>query len=72
MNAPCDSEGSAVTTLTPSRTAMWLNWRVAKYGVTPEARDHGRAMIAWIFQYHPEQIVRETAFGMLKVLQRSH
>lgn len=63
--------GSAnVTKLTPSHSSLWLNWRIARYGVTEQAREHGRAMVFWIFQYHPDEIVRSTALGMLKVLQR--
>lgn len=68
--APSDVESPSLTPLAPSRTALWLNWRIAKYGVTPEARDHGRAMLVWIFSYHPEEIVRQTAHGMIKVLQK--
>lgn len=64
------NESANVTQLTPSRSSLWLNWRIARYGVTEQSRHHGHAMIAWIFQYHRDQIVRETAFGMLKVLQR--
>lgn len=59
-----------VTQLTPSRSSLWLNWRIARYGVTEQAREHGTAMVFWIFQFHPDLTVRETAFGMLKVLQR--
>lgn len=60
-----------VSQLTPSRSSLWLNWRIARYGVTEQAREHGRAMIGWIETYHHDQIVRETAYGMLRVLQRS-
>lgn len=59
-----------VTAITPSRTSLWLNWRVARYGSNEQVRDHGRAMLAWIQTYHPELIVRQTAYGMLKVLER--
>lgn len=68
--APCDTESATITQLTPSRSSLWLNWRIARYGVTEQAREHGRAMIGWILTYHPDQIVRETALGMLKALQR--
>lgn len=64
------SDPSNITQLTPSRSSLWLNWRIARYGVTEQAREHGRAMVFWIFQFHPDLTVRETAFGMLKVLQR--
>lgn len=67
---PCDTESANVTQLMPSRSSLWLNWRIARYGVTEQAREHGRAMVSWIFQFHPDEIVRQTAFGMLKVLQR--
>ena len=63
-------ETANVTQLTPSRSSLWLNWRIARYGVTEQAREHGKAMIGWIMQYHQHEIVRQTAFGMPKVLQR--
>lgn len=68
---PCKTYSANVTQLTPSRSSLWLNWRIARYGVTEQAREHGKAMINWIMQYHNHEIVRQTAFGMLKVLQRT-
>lgn len=64
------NESANVTQLTPSRSSLWLNWRIARYRVTEQAQEHGHAMIAWIAIYHPEYFVRQTANGMLKVLQR--
>jgi len=68
---PCDTESAAtVSRFAPSRTALWLNYRIARYGVTEEAREHGLAMLTWIMTYNPDQLVRETAYGMLKAIQR--
>lgn len=65
------SEAATVTQITPSRSSLWLNWRIARYGATEQAQEHGHAMIAWIAIYHPEYIVRQTAHGMLRVLERT-
>lgn len=64
------NESANVTQLTPSRSSLWLNWRIARYGVTQQAKEHGRAMIVWIQTYHPHEIVRQTALGMIRNLQR--
>lgn len=64
-------ENATVAALTPSRSALWLNWRIARYGVNERVREHGKAMLVWILTYHPELVVRETAQGMLKALEKN-
>ena len=60
----------AIPHLTPSRNALWLNWHAARDGKTEFTREYGRAMINWIMTYHPELEVRQTAYGMLKFLEK--
>ena len=62
------NESANITQLTPSRSSLWLNWCIARYGVNEQVREHGKAMLLWIMTYHKDQLVRETAIGMVRVL----
>lgn len=50
----------------PSTAALWLNWRIARYGKTEQAREHATAMLGWIFCYNPDPQIKHIASVMLK------
>ena len=51
--------------------SLWANYKACQRGNCAQTKRHAREMIYWISKHHPLNVVRETAEGMLRIIDRS-
>lgn len=69
---PCDVEAMTpiIPLHSPSSHSLWLNYRAATRGLSAEAKFHGKSMLDWFARHNPDPVIKDTARGMLRHVER--